>query len=276
MIVRETEAGGGTGWQVVLQTDHADLSGQFVRRWGNERFDRPEPYTPVETASFRHDDGWSVWEQSPRLEAATNRPQNFLERELTVHLHLYRAAIAAVSEQDAYAGLLVALHGAGLYRGRYEERAEVLPGDGVLPEDPGEASVRELVDGFVREQEERQRRLVEQLHLDEDRLWTNYRLLQVFDRLSLYFCMNDILAGGRPERLEGVPVDYAGGQADVSVEPVGPWRVRLDPFPFAESPAHFTLRRRVVAAHDWPDDTSFRQDLLDTEPEIVEVLAESA
>ena len=35
------------------------------------------------------------------------------------HLAFYRACIAAVSDQDPYAGLLVSMHGAGIYRGRY-------------------------------------------------------------------------------------------------------------------------------------------------------------
>jgi hypothetical protein len=41
----------------------------------------------------------------------------------------------------------------------------------------------------------------------------------------------------------------AGESAELqgcTVEPVGPWHVRLDPYPFAESPAHFSLLRRVI------------------------------
>jgi hypothetical protein len=30
------------------------------------------------------------------------------------------------------------------------------------------------------------------------------------------------------------------------LEPVGPWRVKLAPYPFGCSPAHFSLLRRVV------------------------------
>ena len=33
----------------------------------------------------------------------------------------------------------------------------------------------------------------------------------------------------------------------VALEPVGPWRVKLDPYPFAESPGSFSLIRRVIA-----------------------------
>ena len=37
MIVRDR----GDSWQVVLQPDHADLSAQFARAWGNAGFSRP-------------------------------------------------------------------------------------------------------------------------------------------------------------------------------------------------------------------------------------------
>ena len=63
----------------------------------------------------------------------------------------------------------------------------------------------------------------------------DYELLQLFDRLSLYFCLRD-LEGGEAAELQ-----------DYTLEPVGPWRVKLDPFPFAESPGSFSLVRRVIA-----------------------------
>lgn len=261
MIVRDA----GDGYQIVFQTDHATLSGQLAERWGNERFARPEPFEPMKIAAFRHDDGWSVWERAPRLDDE-GRPQNFLDRDVAVHLHLYRAAIAAVSEEDRYAGLLVSMHGAGLYKGRYAGEES--------PPLTGGVSAQDLVDEFVREQEAYRDRLAEELGLDETRLWTNYRLLQVYDRLSLYFCMND-LEGGEPASLEDVPVDYSAGRVDLELAPAAPWRVRAQPFPFGESPSRFTLLRRLVLKRDWPDHESFRRDLFSAEPEVVEITVES-
>ncbi len=57
MIVCEV----GDSWQIVMQTDHADLSGDFARRW-TERTDRSDS---LQVAAERHDDGWAVWEQAP-------------------------------------------------------------------------------------------------------------------------------------------------------------------------------------------------------------------
>ena len=53
----------------------------------------------------------------------------------------------------------------------------------------------------------------------------DYELLQLFDRLSLYFCLRDVEAGEAAE-LQG----YRSRRS-------APWQVRIDPFPFAEAPA---------------------------------------
>ena len=56
----------GDRWQIVMQTDHADLSGEFARRW-KQRTDRSDS---LEVAAERHDDGWAVWEQAPMCDVA--------------------------------------------------------------------------------------------------------------------------------------------------------------------------------------------------------------
>lgn len=207
MIVRDL----GEAWQVVLQTDHADLAAALARAW------RPPVSGSLVLAAERHDDGWAVWEQAPRVEEG--RPVNFLDVDVRSHLAFYRAAIAAVSEQDAHAGLLVAMHGAGIYRQRYG----LDPGLGLTRA----AEVGDEVEAFVAEQEAR-------FGGDPGEHRAEYELLQLFDRLSLYFCLADLEAGEEAE-LQGY-----------RLEPVGPWRVRMRPFPFARSPARFSLLRRLL------------------------------
>ena len=208
MIVRDL----GDAWQVVLQTDHADLSAAFARAWG-----APLPPALV-TAAERHDDGWAVWEQSPRV-GGDGTPVNFLDVDIRSHLAFYRAGIAAITEQDPDAGLLVSMHGAGIYRRRYG----LDPALGLARAE----EARDEVDAFVAEQEAK-------FGGDPGERRADYELLQLFDRLSLYFCMRDVVAG-EPAELQGY-----------RLEPVGPWRVRVEPYPFADSPAHFSLLRRVL------------------------------
>ena len=209
MIVRDL----GDAWQVVLQTDHADLSAAFARAWKS-----PLPPSLV-TATERHDDGWAVWEQSPRVDA-DGRPVNFLAVDIRSHLAFYRAGIAAITEEDPEAGLLVSMHGAGIYRQRYGLDPEL----GLSRAAEAEAEI----EAFVAEQEAK-------FGGSPGDRQEDYELLQLFDRLSLYFCLRD-LEGGEAAELQGY-----------TLEPVGPWRVKLDPYPFAGSPGSFSLLRRVIA-----------------------------
>jgi hypothetical protein len=249
MIVRDD----GDTWGVVLQTDHADLSGQFAAAWGNDSFVPPRPWASVRTAAARHDDGWAIWERAPRLLAIDGemRPRNFLDVQILSHLAFYRAQIAAVSDEDPYAGLLVSMHGTGIYNGRYGTDPALK-----LTFAPTE---RRAVDAFVAEQEDSRREIVDELRLAEDELWTNYRMLQIFDRLSLHFCTKD-MQRGEPATLAPAPIDYERGPAaELAIEPDGPWRVRIDPYPFATTTTRFTLLRRQIPKDDWRDDTEFRE-----------------
>jgi hypothetical protein len=239
MIVRDR----GGDWQVVLQTDHAELSAGFARAWA-ERGARHDSLT---LATERHDDGWAVWERAPRIDPASGKPVDFLEVYVPSHIAFYRACIVAVTEQDPYAGLMISMHGSGIYRQRYGR-------DPGLPRSwPPE--VEKLVDAFVAEQEAEQEERIAELGVEDDERWHDYERLQIYDRLSLYFCMRDVEAGEDGE-VQGF-----------QLEPLGPWHVRMAPFPFAESPARFSLLRRVVAKNGRPD-------VLGTPTERVEIAVE--
>ncbi len=260
MLVRDA----GDAWQIVLQPDHADLSAQLAEAWGGPGFDRPQPYAPLVRATRRHDDGWAVWEQRPRLDA-DGAPQSFGSVAAPVHLAFYRACVEAVADEDPAAGLLVSMHMSGLYRQRYGV-TPVPPRD--LPED-----VRDVVDAFVQQEEDRQVALRRMLDVDEAWRWTSYALLQVFDLLSLHLCLADMEAG-EPGACEGVPTTAGGEPVRVAIEPRGPWRVRVDPYPFALDPVPLTLRRRLVPKREWPGDDAFRADLAAAPLETVQLIAQ--
>jgi uncharacterized protein DUF3891 len=233
VIVRDL----GERWQIVLQTDHADLAAAFARRWS------APVSAPLELVAERHDDGWAVWEQAPRFDEASGKPVNFLEVDVRAHLAFYRAGIAAVTDQDPEAGLLLSMHGAGIYRQRYG----LDPGLGLARA----AEAQDEVDAFVTEQEakfggEPGGRLAE------------YELLQVFDRLSLYFCMRE----GEEAEIQGY-----------RLEPVGPWHGRLSPFPFGDGTARFELLRRELPKRDWTEE-DFRREFFAQEPERTEITIE--
>lgn len=264
MLVRDV----GDAWQIVLQTDHADLAGQVLAAWGGDGFPAPVRHDAVVRAGQRHDDGWAVWERAPRLDPATGAPQSFLGVPVPMHLAFYRAGVEVVCDEDPYAGLLVSMHMSGLYRLRYG----VVPAGGMRL-DPDE---RARADLFCDQEEQRQGALAARLGVEEAERWTDYALLQVADLLSLHCGLADLEAGGpgAAGALRDVPT-AGGGRADVAIEPLGPWRLRLHPYPFAESPLALTMLRAVVRKRDWPDDDAFRADLATTPVETVRIFLQA-
>jgi hypothetical protein len=244
VIVRDA----GDAWQVVLQTDHAELSGAFARAWAEQG----PRHASVVLAAERHDDGWAVWEQSPLVDA-TGAPVNFLDVQVPAHLAFYRAGIAAITDEDPYAGLLVSMHGAGIYRQRYGE-------------DPGlrlthAADVAERVEEFVAEQEAGVPARVEASGVDDELRWADYRRLQAYDRLSLLFCMRDL---EREQPFELGPL---------RIEPRGAWRIGVEPYPLAGGPHVFELVRRLVPKHGWTQQ-AFREEFPRLEQERLEIVVE--
>jgi hypothetical protein len=163
--------------------------------------------------------------------------------------------------------MLISMHGAGIYTGRYGTQ----PSLGLS----GQERHKEAVDAFVAEQEQGYRDLGERLGVSEDERWRNYRLLQIYDRLSLYFCLREV-EHGEADEIEPVPTREGGDDVALRIEPAGPWHVRLDPFPFAASPARFTLVRRVLPKAGFDGNESFRAAFRGLVPETVTITIEEA
>jgi hypothetical protein len=242
----------GDRWQVVMQTDHADLSGELARRWADQT-ERSESLT---IAAERHDDGWAVWEQSPAYDPGASKPVNFLDVNVLAHLAFYRAGIAAITEQDAYAGLLVSMHGAGIYRRRYglQPELQLTFADGA----------RREVDAFVAEQEGAFEAKDAELSVTAEQRQRDYELLQMHDRISLLFCMNDTLSPGGGE---------FGGY---SFRGEGSAVLAMDPYPFSGGEQQFSLVRRLLPKRQWPDADSFRHELFATESERTTITVRAA
>jgi hypothetical protein len=259
MLVRDR----GDSWQLVLQPDHADLSGQLAAAWGGGSVAEPSRRAGMVLAATRHDDGWGVWDRRPGWDPERGRPRAFLDVPVPVHLAFYRAAIAAIGDEDPYAGMMVSMHGAGIYNGRYGTQ----PSLGLT----GREEHRELVNAFIAEQEAAYRGTSVELGVAEDARWTDYLLLQLLDRLSLYFCLEDAETG---EAGTIGPVPTAAGDAAFRIEPVGAWHVRIAPFPFAGSLARFTLVRRLLPKASYDGNEAFRRDFYALVPETVEITME--
>jgi hypothetical protein len=259
VIVAET----AEGYQFVTQPDHAALAGQFADAWGSESIDRPDPFESLALAAYAHDTGWRTYDRRPHL--ADGEPVDFREMAAEPWIDLYDEGIDAVVGMDAYAGLLVSMHGAGLRNQRYG----LSPG---WPETPAEyrefvareqRRQRRLLDGLLDDGDgagdgpdspasEADRALLRSLHEGEGvpdgydgRLWADYRRLQAWDALSLSFC----ITGDPPGygEIGAVPTSGPREETTLSVTRAGDRAFALDPYPFETAPLTVTVPVRTVA-----------------------------
>lgn len=247
--------------RVIRQDDHAELAGVLARQWGNDSFARPEPFEAVALAASLHDNGWREWDAEPRVNPATQRPYQFTEMPVREHLTFYRRGVDHVVTHDAYAGLLVNMHCVGLYNQRYGV-------DPTLPMKVHAAEDQAVINEFRAALEAQQKSLWTTLQSssipearDERRLWINYKLLQIFDRLSLYLCMPTYA-----ERTLGpAPLDVVGAETELRIRPLGDERIAISPYPFRESPLPLTIATRLIPDRAYASDKELRETLNSTD-----------
>ncbi|MGQ0550874.1 MAG: DUF3891 family protein [Armatimonadota bacterium] len=246
---------------LIRQLDHSALSGEFARHWGNERFERPAPLEPVALASARHDEGWRGPDDEPYFDPAQRGPLHFRDITVPEHVVLYAKGVDRITALDPYAGLLVSMHGAGFYARRY----------GTFPVKMSKLTeeVREVADAFVAEQEALQAALkrhiwdpMQRRSEFERRLWTHYELLQVWDRLSLFVCLND---PSRPaeDRLGPMPVTADGPVTELRVRTTGDGVMMLDPYPFGVAALEARVTARAISDRRYETAGDLRTALLD-------------
>jgi hypothetical protein len=233
---------------VIGQTDHSRLVGQVAAHWGNDAFAPPAPYESVVRAAAFHDYGWLRYETRPLLDGATGEPYQFLNAPVSPEqLASYQWSLDWMAGIDPYAGLIVSMHRTGLWKGRY--------GTMKHPEAYNLRTITPEIAVFLERNEAAQER--ERARLDADQVWTNYRLLQVWDLLGLYFCCREPV----PDHVEPVPVRYGDGAGGVrlTLRPDGPRRVAFDPYPFDVRPGRLQLAVRRLPAVRYPDVEAFRR-----------------
>ncbi len=258
MIVRRDKVHGQRSQLTLIrQLDHSGLSGEFARHWGRDPFARPAPWDSVALASARHDEGWRESDEQPLYDAQTKGPTHFRTIDVRTHIPFYREGIRRIVALDPYAGLLVSMHGSGIYQGRY--------GAGPIRMSTQTDEVRGLIDAFVDEQEALQTSLKRRLwarsgrrRLFERTIWAHYELLQVLDLLSLFICID---RDKTPiQRIGPVPTTADGGDLELELTADEPDTVRVTPWPFTVE----TLDA-VVPARTIPDRTyDSQQDLWQT------------
>lgn len=234
---------------VVRQPDHGTQAGLFARAWGNEVVPPPEHHRfAIELAARHHDDGWAVWERRPSIDPVTGQPWQFLSLGPREHLPLYRAGIGRAADHDPWVGLLVSMHGAGLYNDRY--RTFRLADQSFTPAEQA------LVDEFLADMAALQGRLVVaaghrpvEHPADDPEVWQHYLLLQVWDRLSLQYLFR--------QAADAVIAPAPGVATGLACRADGRFGLVLDPYPFADDRLTFPVEATLVPDRRYRDPEDF-------------------
>lgn len=212
--------------RLTLQTDHARLAGQLAQCWGGPPFLPPAPLEAIRLAVDLHDEGWAEVDNHPRVNPATGRPYDFREIPQNLHVEAYERCVNRALAAHPYAGLLVCLHGTGLYRRRYGHFPH-LPFREVAPD------CQAQVERHLAAQDRLATRLLDECKPDPAALWTHYRWLQVWDMISVFAAMAGPTQPGT--HLLGVLPHYPGGpEQPLTMHSEGENRFVIDPWPFSQ------------------------------------------
>jgi hypothetical protein len=233
---------------LITQTEHSRLVGQFAAHWGNATFATPKPYESVVRAAIFHDFGWLRYETAPLFDAEKGETPGFRDVPTgETRLAEYAWCTDWLLAGDPYASLIVNMHRTGLWRSRYGKIAH--PTYYTSP-----PTLKPEIKAFADQAEARQER--ERAAFDEHEVWTNYRLLQVWDLLGLYFCCAEPVS----DYIEPCPIGYGGDSGvRLSLTPAGPGQVAFAPFPFNERPCRVQVTGKRLPQSRYSDRDAFQR-----------------
>ncbi len=239
---------GPEGLVLVRQVDHQEQCGLMADAWGNAEFGRPQPYAPVVLAARVHDEGWREWETEPGV-GADGLPVNFSDMDRPAHVALYRRGIDAAAARGPAAGLLVSMHGQGLYEAR-----RGLDAGPATPRAGREPAVR----AFLEEQDAVQGRLRARLGGGADLAawsWAAYRLLQTWDVMSLFLTWGRLWDRGGIA-LPQVPRHVGDPGVELRLAASGDGGATCEPWPFSADAVDLPVAARTLPDRRFasPDD----------------------
>ncbi|MEM9159099.1 MAG: DUF3891 family protein [Verrucomicrobiota bacterium] len=242
-------------WFFTTQADHSVLVGQIAAFWGNEQFATPKPLRSMIIAAAEHDHSW-VREDHQGLLKSDGVPYDFANLPYDRHTSLYAEGARQVASRDVYSGMMVSLHGMGIYNYRHGTD------DSMIRPRRNEEDTQ-IIDSYMEGEKEYQdqlRRELEKTHgdyMEDDVFWTNYHLLQVWDRLGILmskYQQEDFV-------IEPAPTDYGGKTTRLSFRSLGECRFAVDPYPFAAPEITFCFIARWLNQIQFGGDDIYRRTL---------------
>lgn len=223
----------GTPHFVILQTDHAQMCGLIAEAFGNDAFAKPDPYEPMLYVAVHHDDGWLPIDALVEMDPTTGLPYHLGQTPFPFLLRTSAGSPAVNEQYHPYSGMMSSMHTVGLFTGRYVLSDKVAIDS--VPSDLWPATEAMLAAEMAR-----QDRLKELLIADpqtavfigDKALFYNYKLLQFFDTLALYFQMTHETGRG-DSYFENVP-RATGKDVTITIKRVEAGVYALSPYPFHE------------------------------------------
>lgn len=210
-----------------------------------------------------HDLCWVYHDHRPRLEPNSGKPYDYATLPYAQHTALYREGARYLAEREPYAGLLLSLHGTGIYNGRHGTDAEMVR---PIRSDEEDRAVK----AYLEDGESFRSRLSEQIQraggeeadaLAPPVLWANYHLMQNWDRLGLLMCKR------RDTDFEicPTPTDAQGSLSQLYFHRIDEYCFRAEPYPFRASPVTFCVKGRYLDCTTFADEAAYH-DALDRAP----------
>lgn len=257
---------------LILQTDHSRIAGLLAAHWGNDQFAKLRPYASMVLAAQEHDSGWWDWEIKPSVNEQ-GFPSDYIgsikHLGQGVWLDLYRRAIERLASRDLYAAYFVSMHGEALLT----QGMGLLPSMSDYRNDPA-------VQNFIAEQKAPRTRWLAQLQTDavpkkltdESHLWTNFKLMEVFDQFAQFVCNrypfnSQARKNGPTNKLSNIPVPVADGKPDVTltIDVRDEREAIVSPYPFDVSPLPISFEGRLVSNRSYSKQEEFLEDFYKAE-----------
>jgi hypothetical protein len=227
----------------VMMHEHTALAAQFARAFGNDRFAPVQPADLMFYVVAHHDEGWAAFDRDPATDEKSGLPYNLVETPAEHITVTSRRSPEFNERRHPYCGLISSMHSWGLYNGRYGLSDLVLIN--LIPASDRALAAR-MLDGELARQQRLKADLLRDPEtagwIDEQHLFQNYKQLQFFDTLALYFNRTHPNARGE-QTFVHVPVSDAD-DVSITIRPRDARVYELSPYPFAAPSNEFAYAGR--------------------------------
>ncbi|HVW03211.1 MAG TPA: DUF3891 family protein [Planctomycetaceae bacterium] len=239
----------GSDWLLISQVEHARIAAGAAEHWP-DLIDDVSLTAPLKHAIRNHDNGWNDWERAPRIDPETGWVRNFTEMPAVDACAIWSHSIADCASHSPWGGIWVSRHFCWLAeRGRQHVTAP---------------ASKEAFDRFLHTQHALQTGWMQTLTAPIGETHARqcadlgFRLVQFFDRLSLWLCCEPETS---PKQLE-----YPGGPMYEFV-PMSPTEIVVRPYPFDVRVLEFDVPVARLPQQRYADDAALQAALRDAPQE---------